>query len=198
MADNTIKKLVVIASSTGGPKALHKLIPMLDKNLDASVVIVQHMPKGFTTSFAERLNEVCDISVSEVMDGEILEKGHVYLAQGGKHIRLIKNVQNMLIFRESDEEPINGLRPCANIMFESLIPLSIETVICVVLTGMGSDGFAGIKRLKENQKIYTIAQNKESCVVYGMPRAVVESGMADIVLPLEEISKVILKKAGVH
>ena len=198
MADNTMKKLVVIASSTGGPKALHKLIPMLDKNLDAPVVIVQHMPKGFTTSLAERLNEVCDISVSEVRDGETLENGHVYLARGGKHIRLIKNVQNMLVFHESDEEPINGLRPCANIIFESLIPLSIETVICVVLTGMGSDGFAGIKKLKDNQNIYTIAQNKESCVVYGMPRAVVESGMADVVLPLEEISKAIMKKAGVR
>lgn len=198
MADNTIKKLVVIASSTGGPKALHKLIPMLDKNLDAPVVIVQDMPKGFTTSLAERLNEVSHISVSEIRDGEIPEKGHVYLARGGKHIRLIKNVHNMLVFRESDEEPINGLRPCANIIFESLIPLSIETVICVVLTGMGSDGYTGIKKLKENQKIYTIAQNEESCVVYGMPKAVVESGMADAVLPLEEISKAIMKKAGVR
>lgn len=198
MADSTIKKLVVIASSTGGPKALHKLIPMLDKNLDAPVVIVQHMPKGFTTSLAERLDEVCDIAVSEEKDGEILEKGHVYLARGGKHIQLVKNIKNMLVFRESDEEPVNGLRPCANITFESLIPLSLEMVICVVLTGMGSDGFAGIKKLKEKQKIYTIAQNEESCVVYGMPRVVVENGMADAILPLEEISKAIMKKAGVR
>lgn len=198
MADSTIKKLVVIASSTGGPKALHKLIPMLDKNLDAPVVIVQHMPKGFTTSLAERLNEVCDIEVSEAENGEILKKGHVYLARGGRHMQLVRNMKNMLVFRESDEEPVNGLRPCANITFESLIPLAFDMVICVVLTGMGSDGFTGIKKLKENQKIYTIAQNEESCVVYGMPRAVVEGGMADAVLPLEEISKAIMKKAGVR
>ncbi len=198
MADSIIKKLVVIASSTGGPKALHKLIPMLDKNLDAPVVIVQHMPKGFTTSLAERLNEVCDIAVSEAENGEILEKGHVYLARGGRHMQLVRNMKNMLVFRESDEEPVNGLRPCANITFESLIPLAFDMVICVVLTGMGSDGFTGIKKLKENQKIYTIAQNEESCVVYGMPRAIVEGGMADAVLPLEEISKAIMKKAGVR
>lgn len=198
MADSIIKKLVVIASSTGGPKALHKLIPMLDKNLDAPVVIVQHMPKGFTTSLAERLNEVCDIEVSEAENGGILEKGHVYLARGGRHIQLVRNIKNMLVFRESDEEPVNGLRPCANITFESLIPLAFDMVICVVLTGMGSDGFTGIKKLKENQTIYTIAQNEESCVVYGMPRAVVEGGMADAVLPLEEISKAIMKKAGVR
>lgn len=198
MADSIIKKLVVIASSTGGPKALHKLIPMLDKNLDAPVVIVQHMPKGFTTSLAERLNEVCDIEVSEAENGGILEKGHVYLARGGRHMQLVRNIKNMLVFRESDEEPVNGLRPCANITFESLIPLAFDMVICVVLTGMGSDGFTGIKKLKENQKIYTIAQNEESCVVYGMPRAIVEGGMADAVLPLEEISKAIMKKVGVH
>ena len=197
MVDRTMKKLVVIASSTGGPKALHNLIPMLPKNLDAPVVIVQHMPKGFTASLAERINETSDISVSEVKDGEILQKGHVYLAQGGKHLQIVKNMDGMLAFRETDAEPVNGLRPCANVTLESLVPLSIERLICVVLTGMGADGFVGIKKLKEKQSIYTIAQSEESCVVYGMPKAIVENGIADIVLPLEEISEAITKKTGV-
>lgn len=198
MADNTIKKLVVIASSTGGPKALHKLIPMLDRNLDAPVVIVQHMPKGFTSSLAERLNEISQISVSEARDGETLQKGHVYLARGGKHLQITKNAWGMPVFHENEDEPVNGLRPAANITFESLKTLSIDRIICVVLTGMGSDGYEGIKKLKEKQSIYTIAQSEASCVVYGMPRAIVENGMADIVLPLEEISKEIIKKAGVY
>lgn len=198
MADSIIKKLVVIASSTGGPKALHKLIPMLDKNLDAPVVIVQHMPKGFTATLAERLNDMSDISVSEVVDGESLHKGHVYLARGGMHLELAQNRQQGLFFKENEEDPINGLRPCANITFSSIVSICIDLVICVVLTGMGADGYAGIKKLGNRQNIYTIAQNKETCVVYGMPKAVVEHGMADIVLPLEDIGKEIIRKAGVQ
>lgn len=198
MADSIIKKLVVIASSTGGPKALHKLIPMLDKNLDAPVVIVQHMPKGFTATLAERLNDMSDISVSEVVDGESLRKGHVYLARGGVHLELAESRQNGLIFKENDKEPVNGLRPCANITFGSIASICIDKVICVVLTGMGADGYAGIKKLKNKQNIYTIAQNKETCVVYGMPKAIVEHNIADIVLPLEDIGKEIIKKVGVR
>lgn len=198
MADSTIKKLVVIASSTGGPKALHKLIPMLDKDLDAPVVIVQHMPKGFTATLAGRLNDTSDIPVSEVVDGEALKKGHVYLARGGIHLELAEDRHGRLIFKENDLEPVNGLKPCANITFESLTSICIDSVICVVLTGMGADGYAGIKKLGNRQNIYTIAQNKETCVVYGMPKAIVENGIADIVLPLEDIGREIIKKAGVR
>lgn len=197
MATNRINKLVMIASSTGGPKALHKLIPVLDKCLDAPVVIVQHMPKGFTASLAERLNDVSDISVSEAVDKQVMEKGHVYVAKGGTHLQIKKDKYGHLFLSELDEGSVNGLKPCANVTIESLISLSIESVICVVLTGMGADGCKGIKELKAKQSIYTIAQSEETCVVYGMPRAVVESGTADIVLPLEEIAKEINKKVGV-
>lgn len=192
-----IKKLVLIASSTGGPKALHNVIPKLDKNLDAPVVIVQHMPKGFTASLAERLNDMSDISVSEAKDGEILQKSHVYIARGGIHLQLNKDSKGRLIFKENSMEPVNGLRPCANITFESVVPLSVDYILCAVLTGMGADGYEGIKKLKERQKIYTIAQNADTCVVYGMPKTIVENGMADIVLPLEDISKEIIRKVGV-
>lgn len=196
MADSITKKLVVIASSTGGPKALHNLIPTIDKRLDAPVVIVQHMPKGFTASLAERLNNSSEITVSEVVDGEILEKGHVYLAKGGHHLEIVEKKSGCLAFQENMEEPVGGLRPCANITIRSLTSVSINNIMCVVLTGMGADGCAGIEELKKKKPIYTVAQNKETCVIYGMPKAIVESGLADNVLPLEEIGKEIKKKVG--
>lgn len=197
MTANSRNKLVIIACSTGGPKALHTLIPTLDKNLGAPVVVVQHMPKGFTNSLAERLDDVSEISVSEAVNGEVLKKGHVYLARGGIHLQLKKDSGGEIIFSEYDAEPVNGLKPCANITFASAASLSLDSIICVVLTGMGSDGYEGIKSLKDKQPVYTIAQNRESCIVYGMPKVIVEKNLADIVLPLEEIGKEIIKKVGV-
>lgn len=197
MSANTIHKLVIIASSTGGPKALHQVIPKLSKRLDAPVIIVQHMPKGFTATLADRLNDTSEIKVSEAVDGEVLEKGHVYLAKGGTHLTLIKDVDGRLVTREDFSEPVNGLRPCADITFANMDSLKIDRIICVVLTGMGSDGCEGIRNLRNKQKIYTIAQSKETCVVYGMPKAIVDHGMADCILPLENIGTEITKKVGV-
>ena len=198
MAVNRINKLVLIASSTGGPKALHQLIPRLNKDLDAPVVIVQHMPRGFTNSLAQRLNDLSQITVSEAQDGEMLEKGHVYLAKGGTHLHLKKDVQGRLFFKESDEEPVNGLKPCANVTFTSVPAFSLEYIVCVVLTGMGADGTQGIKNLKDWYSVYTIAQNKDTCVVYGMPKVAIEQGVADKVLPLEDIGNEIINKVGVY
>lgn len=197
MSANTIHKLVIIASSTGGPKALHRVIPNLPKRLNAPVLIVQHMPQGFTASLAERLNDTSEIEVSEAVDGDVLEKGHVYLAKGGTHMALAKGTEGRIIIREDYSDPINGLRPCANITFSNVASLDVDEIICVVLTGMGSDGCEGICNLREKQKTYTIAQHKDTCVVYGMPKAVVENGMADIVLPLEQIGTEITRKVGV-
>lgn len=188
---------MLIASSTGGPKALHQLIPAIDKHIDAPVVIVQHMPQGFTASLAERLNDISDITVSETKDGEVLQKGHVYLAQGGKHLVLIRDKFGRICLEQNDEEPINGLRPCANITFSSVNQIPVDSIVCAVLTGMGADGCAAIRELRKTQKIYTIAQSKDTCVVYGMPKAIVDSGIADVVLPLEEIGQEITKKTGV-
>lgn len=198
MADSNKRKLVMIASSTGGPKALHKVIPDLSERLDAPVVIVQHMPKGFTNTLAERLNSTSTIPVSEVVDGQMLEKGHVYLAKGGKHLELTQDRKGNLIFRENEQEPVNGLRPCANITFHSLNDLSLDYIVCVVLTGMGADGYLGVKELHKNKQIYTIAQDRDSCVVYGMPKAIVENGLADVVLPLDDIGQEINRKTGVR
>ncbi len=197
MSANSIHKLVIIASSTGGPKALHQVIPKLPKRLDAPVVIVQHMPKGFTATLAERLNDTSEITVSEAVDGEVLEKGHVYLAKGGTHLVLAKDMDGKIVMHEDFSEPVNGLRPCADITFSSVAALKVEKIISVVLTGMGSDGYDGIHNLRQQQKIYTIAQHKDTCVVYGMPKAIVEHGIADVVLPLHEIGSEITRKVGV-
>ena len=190
-------KLVALACSTGGPKSLQYVVPYLPANLDAPVVIVQHMPKGFTESLATRLNSLGEIPVSEAKDGEMLEKGHVYIAPGGMHIAIEKKGSKHHI-RYEDVPPVEGLKPCANIMYKSLTASSYDEITCVVLTGMGADGTIGIGELKKaGCRIHVIGQDKESCVVYGMPRALAEAGLADEVVPLNKITETIIKNVGV-
>lgn len=191
------EKLIALACSTGGPKALHQLVPKLPKNLDAPMVIVQHMPKGFTNSLAERLDEMSEVHVKEAEDGEILKKGTVYIAKGGEQLRITENKGQYLI-KLTDEPARNGLRPCADIMYESLVGSRFAEIVCVVLTGMGGDGTAGIKQLNTKNNIYSIAQNAETCTVYGMPKVFFESGLADEVLPIQDIAGAIGKHVGVR
>lgn len=191
------KKLVALACSTGGPKSLQQVIPMLPKNLDAGIVMVQHMPAGFTASLAQRLNEMSEITVKEAADGDIISKGVVYLAPGGKHLRIVKSGMNNKI-KLSDEPAIEGLRPCANIMFESLCNTDYDELTCVVLTGMGADGTNGIKGIAARHKrMHVIAQDENTCVVYGMPKALAQTGLVDEVLPLNQIAEAITKNVGV-
>lgn len=191
------KKVVALACSTGGPKSLQQVIPMLPKNLDAGVVLVQHMPAGFTASLAQRLDEMSDIQVKEAEDGDIIRRGHVYIAPGGKHLRIVKNGSGHKI-QLSDEPAIEGLRPCANIMYESLERCDYDEITCVVLTGMGADGTKGIKGLSDkHKKMHIIAQNEDTCVVYGMPKAIAQTGLVDEVVPLNRVAEVITKNVGV-
>lgn len=194
--NDQVKHLVLIASSTGGPKSLQSIIPMLPRDLDAAVVIVQHMPSGFTGSLADRLNELSSISVKEVEHGEILHNKTVYIAKGGKHLRIKKKGAGYTIAL-SDEPTREGVRPCANYAYESLIECDFQKIICVVMTGMGADGTVGIRNLKQKKQIYTIAQDQETCIIYGMPRSVVEADLADTVVPLDVIANEIIKKVGV-
>lgn len=191
------KKIVAIASSTGGPKALQQFIPLLPKNLDAPVVLVQHMPAGFTRALADRLNEISPIKVSEAVEGEKLEKSHVYLAMGGRHMN-VKRMAKDYVIHYSDEPPREGVRPCANYMFESLMDSCFEEVVCVVLTGMGADGTAGIKNLKTKKKVTIIVQGEETCTVYGMPRAAVKAGLVEKGFSLESIAQQIVENVGVY
>lgn len=190
-------KIVAIACSTGGPKSLQHVIPYLPENLDAGVVLVQHMPKGFTASLAMRLNSLSKAVVKEAEDGEVIEKGHVYIAPGGMHIIIAQSGKNHVI-RYSDQPPVDGLRPCANIMFKSLSDTDYDDITCVVLTGMGADGTKGIQSLVDTgRRVHVIAQDAGSCIVYGMPRAIAEAGLANEIQPLNKISESIIKNVGV-
>lgn len=192
------KKLVALACSTGGPKALQSVIPKLPAELDAPMVLVQHMPVGFTKSLADRLNEMSAINVKEAAEGDVLRKGTVYIAQGGSQMRVVRRGGDYVITENANEPARGGLRPCADIMYESLVDLDFEDITCVVLTGMGGDGTLGIKQLNNKKNIYVIAQNEATCTVYGMPRVVVEAGLVDEVVPLDAVADAITKNVGVH
>ena len=199
-AVNNVKghnKIVALACSTGGPKALQSVIPKLPKNLDAPIVLVQHMPAGFTKSMADRLNETSQISVKEAEHGDVLKKGVVYVAPGGKHMEVKKQGDGHVIAL-NDMPAIGGLRPCANITYDSLKNSGYDQVVCVVLTGMGADGTNGILSLEKSKPIYVISQDAETCVVYGMPKAIAETGIVNEVVPLEQVASTITKNVGVQ
>ncbi len=190
-------KLIALASSTGGPKALQSVIPYLPANLDAPMVLVQHMPAGFTKSMADRLNEVSKIKVKEAADGDKLEKGQIYVAPGGKHMEVVKCPDGSHKIKLNTMPAIGGLRPCANITYDSLSKSGYDEVVCVVLTGMGADGTNGILSLGHHKPIHVISQNAETCIVYGMPKAIEESGVVDEVVPLNKVAECITKRVGV-
>ncbi len=194
---NGKNKVVALACSTGGPKALQSVIPYLPGNLDAPMLLVQHMPAGFTKSMADRLNDISEIAVEEATDGTKLEKGHVYIAPGGKHMEVARNADGTHRIALNDMPAIGGLKPCANITFDSLSKSGFDEVVCVVLTGMGADGTKGVLSLGRSKPIHVIAQNAETCTVYGMPKAVVEAGVADEIVPLNDVAKTITKNVGV-
>ncbi len=192
----TGNKVVAIASSTGGPRALQAVIPKLPSNLNAPVVIVQHMPVGFTASLAERLNSLSQVKVHEAVEGEPLLAGNVYLARGSVHLKISSSGSRQTIHYE-DGPTREGVKPCANFMFESLLNSSYDQVVCVVLTGMGADGTEGICNLKNGKNVHVITQDADSCVVYGMPKAVAKAGLADQVVPLDNVAQEILMNVGV-
>lgn len=191
------RKIVAIATSTGGPKALQVLVPLLPVNLNAPVLIVQHMPAGFTKALADRLNTLSQLTVKEAEEGDVLENGHAFLARGGKHMNAVKIGTRHLI-HYTDEPPREGVKPCANYMYESLADCGYDEVVCAVLTGMGADGTAGILNLARKKRITVMAQNEETCVVYGMPRSIVLAGLTRKVLTLEQIAQEITMNVGVN
>ena len=189
-------KIVAIASSTGGPKALQAVIPRLPKDLNAPVVLVQHMPVGFTKSLAERLDSLSEVEVTEAREGEVLQKGHVYLSKGGMHMNVTSDMRKSCI-HYTDEPSREGVKPCANYMYESLINSPFDQVVCVVLTGMGLDGTEGIKNLKAKKQTFVIAQHESTCAVYGMPKGVVKAGLSNQVVELENVAQEIIMNVGV-
>jgi two-component system chemotaxis response regulator CheB len=190
-------KVVALACSTGGPKALQSVVPRLPAELAAPVLIVQHMPKGFTQSLAERLDSISPIKVKEAAEGDVLENGVVYIAMGGKHMNVVTKAGKPTI-TYTDEPPREGVKPCANYMYESLKNSSYSQIVCVVLTGMGADGTKGIVNLKASKKIHVIAQDEATSTVYGMPKAIKQAGVVDQVAALDDIAQEIIMNVGVR
>ncbi|MBF0565277.1 MAG: chemotaxis response regulator protein-glutamate methylesterase [Nitrospirae bacterium] len=177
--------LVAIGTSTGGPKALQSLIPVLPKNLSVPVVVSQHMPANFTGPFAERLNQLSQITVKEAKSGEKLESGVVYIAPGIGHMSIVRRGIDKIIQVAENAEYI--YRPSVDVMMLSVVTLYPGACLGVILTGMGNDGLKGMQAIKESGG-RTIAQDEETCVVYGMPKAVVDAGYADKIVPINDIA----------
>jgi len=182
---------VAIGASTGGPKALDRLLSSLPAGLPAPVLVVQHMPPGFTRSFAKRLNQRSPLLVKEAEEGDIVLPGRAYVAPGDHHV-LIEKQAGREIIRLDKSPRVKGLRPSADVTMRSVAEAYGAGSIGVILTGMGSDGTEGLKAIKEQGGV-TIAQDKATSVIYGMPRAAVESGCVDKVLPLNEIPREIVR-----
>jgi two-component system, chemotaxis family, protein-glutamate methylesterase/glutaminase len=189
---NSSKKILCIGTSTGGPRALQKVLTGLPGNIDVPIFIVQHMPSGFTKSLADRLNSLCDITVKEAEHGEVIRKGVAYIAPGGYHLK-VKRIGTSLAIDIELSEVRNGHRPSVDVMFESISELHEYVKIAVIMTGMGSDGSKGLKQLKESGQVIGIAESEESSIVFGMPKAAIATNHIDNVVPLDNISGTILR-----
>lgn len=182
------KKIIAIGTSTGGPRALQKVLTTLPEDLPAPIVIVQHMPKGFTKSLATRLDSLSQIKVKEAEDGEILQKGTAYIAPGDYHM-VFKPIGMSLAIQLNQDQPRLGHRPSVDVMFESISKLVNYETYVVVMTGMGSDGAKGLVQIKNHlQHVKAIAESSESSVVYGMPKAAVQTNQVDEIVHVNDIS----------
>lgn len=187
----TGKPVLVIACSTGGPRALAEIVPLLPASLGGGAVIVQHMPQGFTAHLAARLDASSSIAVREARDGDMLDPGTLLMAPAGHHLRMGEDRR----FRLDDSAPIGALKPRADLLIDDLANVYGDRVILAVLTGMGKDGLLGARAVHAaGGRI--IAQGKAGCVVYGMSRSIVEAGLADTIEPLEAIASRITTDMG--
>lgn len=186
-----VARAVVIATSTGGPRALATLMPSLPAPLGLGTMIVQHMPAGFTASLAARLDRASALRIREARGGEAWEPGLALVAPGGQHLRLGPDGEATL----SDEAPLGGLRPRADLLIEDAAARWRDRLTLVVLTGMGNDGLRGARAVKRHGG-RVLAEAESTCTVYGMPRAVIDAGLADEVVPLDEMGAAVAAEAS--
>lgn len=179
--------IVAIGSSTGGPRALQNIISLIPKDFPVPIVIAQHMPPVFTKPFAERLNQLSAIEVKEAEDGEPIRKGIVYIAPGRGHMSVLRKKITETVISVSEERGEYIYRPSVDLLMLSVVDNFSGHVLGVILTGLGNDGSKGMKEIK-NKGGRTIAESEKTCVVYGMPKCVVEAGLADKIVPLDEIA----------
>ncbi len=178
--------LVVIGASTGGPRALNVVMSNLPPGLHAKVLLIQHMPEGFTRSLAERLDRSSAFTVREAQGGEVLQPGVAYLAQGGKHLKVERGGKLTL----TQDPPVHGVRPAVDVALLSLAQNYQGAIVVAILTGMGNDGAAGLRTLHA-KGAYTIAEDESTCVVFGMPRAAIQTGCVKRIAPLNQIAEAI-------
>ncbi len=182
--------VIAIGSSTGGPGILQKLLTEIPKNIPSSILIAQHMPAGFTKTFSHRLDTLSKISVKEAEDGEKIKDGFAYIAPGNKQMSLKKN--GAQIFISVTEEPSDTLyRPSVNFLISSVADIFGSSALSIILTGMGNDGLEGVRKLKKKNG-YSIAQDESTSIIYGMPKAIVDSGLADKICPIDTMAAEIL------
>jgi two-component system, chemotaxis family, protein-glutamate methylesterase/glutaminase len=184
------KKLVLIGTSTGGPRALEKVLTKIPSDIEAPILVVQHMPKGFTKSLAERLNGSSAIHVKEAENGEVLNNGVAYIAPGGYHL-LIRQIGKTLVAELSESPPVKGHRPSVDQLFQSASLLKNIKRVAVIMTGMGSDGSEGLKELKQSRDIFAIAESEKTAVIFGMPKSAINTGVVDTIVDLDEIADLI-------
>ncbi|HUK23311.1 MAG TPA: chemotaxis response regulator protein-glutamate methylesterase [Terriglobales bacterium] len=183
--------IVALGTSTGGPKALQEILPMLPKDLPVGVLIVQHMPKGFTGPFARRLNGLCKVSVREAAQEEIIEPGAVYIAPAGQHMTVHRHTASKFSLRLSNT-PDHVLHiPSVDVMMLSVAETFRSNCLGVIMTGMGADGLQGMEAISRNGGV-TVGQDEPTCTVYGMPRSCAEKGILQRVVPLNQIPEQIL------
>ncbi|HWQ71510.1 MAG TPA: chemotaxis response regulator protein-glutamate methylesterase [Desulfitobacteriaceae bacterium] len=183
-------QIVAIGTSTGGPSALQTVLPRLPADFPVPVVVAQHMPPGFTGPLAQRLNGICPLTVCEASPGEILRAGKIYIAPAGKQMQ-VERKAGQLVLQIGDNSPVpTHYHPAVDVMLLSLAKEVGKGTLAVIMTGMGNDGLRGMKEIKASEG-YAIAEAEETCVVYGMPKALVDAGLADRVVPLGNIARVI-------
>lgn len=185
------EKLICIGSSTGGTEAVKEILMRMPADAPG-ILVTQHMPPGFTTSFAARLNGLCQITVKEAADRERILPGHAYIAPGGKHLRIDRSGANYIALVE-DSEPVNRHKPSVEVLFHSCAQLVGPNAFGVMLTGMGNDGAKAMREMKDAGS-YNYVQNEATCVVFGMPREAIAHGAADEVLPLLDIAPALLNR----
>jgi two-component system chemotaxis response regulator CheB len=188
-------QIAAIGISTGGPKALAEVLPFLPKDLRIPVVIVQHMPSKFTAVLADTLNKKCALTVIEAKDSMELKRGTIFIAPGGRQMKVV-NVSGKSILEVNDDPPENHCQPSVDYLFRSISKVYGNHALGVIMTGMGSDGVLGL-RLMKRLGAQVIAQDKQSCVIFGMPGEAINAGVVDNILPLNHIATEIIKRVGV-
>ena len=191
----TPRSLVIIGCSTGGPKVLQEILPQIPTSIRAAILIIQHMPQFFTKPFAERLDQLCHLHVSEAADGDALEEGGVVVAPGGQHLRVEQGPAGQVRVRISDEPSYLPYRPSVDVAMESAAPIYGVHLLGVVLTGMGNDGMMGAHAIKATGG-RTLVQDEATSIVYGMPKAVVDAGYADTVVSISQVAHALTTMIG--